>query len=112
MLSRAERETIITFSEEPKEAAEIYTHNPALKAKLARMEAEYPKEVQRNPRQYDQAEGGERYIVSREWVLRALKGIRPRAERHITERQREALAKGRKTKNKGRKTKNQKEARN
>ena len=78
MLSRAERETIVTFSEEPEEAAEVYTHNPALKAKLARMAAEYPQEVKRHPAQYDPAEGGERYIVNREWMLRALKGMRPK----------------------------------
>lgn len=95
MLSRAERETIVTFSEEREEAAEIYTHNPALRAKLAYMAAEYPKEVRWHPKQYDLAEGGERYIVSREWVLRALKGMRPRTRRPMTEKQREALDKGR-----------------
>ena len=80
MLSRAERETIVTFSEEPEEAAEIYTHNPTLRAKLAYMAAEHPKEVRWHPKQYDLAEGGERYIVSREWVLRALKGMRPKKQ--------------------------------
>lgn len=78
MPSKAEQETIATFSEESGEAAEIYTHNPTLKKKLAHMAAEYPQEVQRHPTQYDPAEGGGRYIVSREWVLRALKGIKPK----------------------------------
>lgn len=49
MLSRAERETIVTFSEELEEAAEIYTHNPTPRAKLAQMAAKYPQEVQRHP---------------------------------------------------------------
>lgn len=77
-MSKAEQETIVTFSEETGEAAEIYTHNPTLRAKLAYMAAEHPQQVQWHPKQYDLTEGGERYIVSREWILRALKGIRPK----------------------------------
>lgn len=77
MLSKEERKTVITFSEDKEEAAEVYTHNPILRARLAYMAAMYPQEVRWHSTQYDLAEGGERYIVSREWMIRALKGIKP-----------------------------------
>lgn len=63
-ISRLEQETIINFNEaEP--TASIYTHNGALKRKLAKLAAERPADVQ-HFRSFP--EGAEEYTVPKRWV--------------------------------------------
>lgn len=81
-ISRLEQETIINFSEaEP--MATIYTHNGALKRKLAKLAKERPADV-RHSRSFP--EGAEEYIVPKRWV-------RVNASRILSEAQREAALK-------------------
>lgn len=63
-ISRLEQETIINFNEsEP--LATIYTHNGALKRKLAKLAEERPAEVRRS-RSFP--EGAEEYTIPKRWV--------------------------------------------
>lgn len=63
-INRLEQETIINFNEaEP--TASIYTHNGALKRKLAKLAAERPADVQ-HARSFP--EGAEEYTVPKRWV--------------------------------------------
>lgn len=81
-ISRLEQETIINFNEaEP--MATIYTHNGALKRKLAKLAKERPADV-RHSRSFP--EGAEEYIVPKRWV-------RVNASRILSEAQREAALK-------------------
>ena len=81
-ISRLEQETIINFNEaEP--MATIYTHNGALKRKLAKLAKERPADV-RHSRSFP--EGAEEYIVPKRWV-------RVNASRSLSEAQREAALK-------------------
>lgn len=81
-VSRLEQETIINFNEaEP--MATIYTHNGALKRKLAKLAKERPADV-RHSRSFP--EGAEEYVVPKRWV-------RVNASRILSEAQREAALK-------------------
>ncbi|WP_294457091.1 hypothetical protein [uncultured Allofournierella sp.] len=81
-ISRLEQETIINFNEaEP--MATIYTHNGALKRKLAKLAKERPADV-RHSRSFP--EGAEEYVVPKRWV-------RVNASRILSEAQREAALK-------------------
>ena len=63
-ISRLEQETIINFNEsEP--LATIYTHNGALKRKLAKLAEERPAEVRRS---HSFPEGAEEYTIPKRWV--------------------------------------------
>lgn len=81
-ISRLEQETIINFNEsEP--LATIYTHNGALKRKLAKLAEERPAEVRRS-RSFP--EGAEEYTIPKRWV-------KVNASRILTDEERERLAK-------------------
>ena len=81
-ISSLEQETIINFNEaEP--MATIYTHNGALKRKLAKLAKERPADV-RHSRSFP--EGAEEYVVPKRWV-------RVNASRILSEAQREAALK-------------------
>lgn len=81
-ISRLEQETIINFNEaEP--TASIYTHNGALKRKLAKLAAERPADVQHS-RSFP--EGAEEYTVPKRWV-------KVNASRILSDAQREAALK-------------------
>lgn len=80
-ISRLEQETIINFNEaEP--MATIYTHNGALKRKLAKLAEERPADV-RHFRSFP--EGAEEYTVPKKWV-------RVSASRILTDEQKADIA--------------------
>lgn len=88
-ISRLEQETIINFNEaEP--MATIYTHNGALKRKLAKLAEERPADV-RHSRSLP--EGAEEYVVPKRWV-------KVNASRILTDEERERMAeRGKKLRN-------------
>lgn len=92
MLNKTERETITNFTEDVNEVAEVWTFNQKVQKRLAKLAAEHPEEVRLHPRQY--TDGSIRYIVPQRWLVNALATMGPRAGRPMTEKQREALAKG------------------
>lgn len=80
-ISRLEQETVINFNEaEP--MANVYTHNGALKRKLAKLEEERPAEVKHIR---TLPEGAEEYTIPKKW-------IKVNASRILTEEQRVQLA--------------------
>ncbi len=92
-LHKYEMETITNFTEDVNDIAEICTFNQKVQKRLAKLAAEHPEEVRLHPRQY--TDGSVRYIVPQRWLVNALATMGPRAGRPMTEKQREALAKGR-----------------
>lgn len=88
-ISRLEQETIINFNEaEPMDT--IYTHNGALKRKLAKLAKERPADV-RHSRSFP--EGAEEYVVPKRWV-------KVNASRILTDEERERMAeRGKKLRN-------------
>ena len=87
-MMNCEKETIISFTEERDELADIYTCNEALKNRLEYLLLQYPGKVMWHPRQYADSHGA-RYLVAREWVLRAVKKVGPK--RGVSDTQREHL---------------------
>ena len=92
-LHKDEMETITNFTEDVNDVAEICTFNGRVQKRLAKLAAEHPEEVRLHPRQY--TDGSVRYIVPQRWLVNALATMGPRAGRPMSEKQREALAKGR-----------------
>ena len=92
-LHKDEMETITNFTEDVNDVAEICTFNQRVQKRLAKLAAEHPEEIRLHPRQY--TDGSVRYIVPQRWLVNALATMGPRAGRSMTEKQREALAKGR-----------------
>lgn len=90
-LKKYEMETIITFSEDTSEEADIFTYNAHYKRQLEKLAAEHPEEVRLHPCQHD--DGSARYIVPRSWALASACSIRP--PRKPSAAQLEALAKSR-----------------
>ena len=87
-MMNCEKETIISFTEEQGELADIYTCNEGLKNRLEYLLLQYPDKVMRHPRQYADNHGA-RYLVAREWILRAVKKVGPK--RGMSDAQREHL---------------------
>ena len=92
-LHKDEMETIVNFTEDVNDVAEICTFNGRVQKRLAKLATEHPEEVRLHPRQY--TDGSVRYIVPQRWLVNALATMGPRAGRTMSEKQREALAKGR-----------------
>ena len=78
-LLKIEKETIITFNEQEKEAC-VYTYNPSLKKQLGQLMADKPDEVKL---EISDSTGAETYVLPKVWVK-----IRPK--RKATEAQRVA----------------------
>ena len=87
-MMNCEKETIISFTEEREELADVYTCNEALKNRLEYLLLQYPDKVMWHPRQYTDSHGA-RYLVAREWILRAVKKVGPK--RGVSDAQREQL---------------------
>lgn len=87
-LHKDEMETIVNFTEDTTDTAEICTFNKRLQKHFQGLAAEHPEEVRLHPRQY--TDGSVRYIVPQRWLVAAL--IRTKAPRKLTEEQRAKLA--------------------
>ena len=87
-MMNCEKETIISFTEERDELADVYTCNEGLKNRLEYLLLQHPGKVMWHPRQYADSHGA-RYLVAREWVLRAVKKVGPK--RGVSDAQREHL---------------------
>lgn len=91
-LKKYEMETIITYSEDATEEANIFTYDARLKKQLEKLAAEHP-EVIKLHEPYQDNDGSARYIVPRGWVRAAAHSIRP--PRKPSAAQAKALAKAR-----------------
>lgn len=87
-LHKNEMETIVNFTEDTTDTAEICTFNPKLQRHFRQLAAEHPEEVRLHPRQY--TDGSVRYIVPQRWLVAAL--IKTKAPRKASEAQRAAAA--------------------
>lgn len=95
-LKKYEMETIITYSEDATEEANIFTYDRHLKRQLEKLAAEHP-EVIRLHEPYQDDDGSARYIVPRGWVRTTVHSIRP--PRKPSAAQLEALAKANASRN-------------
>lgn len=88
-LHKDEMETIVNFTEDVNDIAEICTFNPKLQQHFCQLAAEHPEEVRLHPRQY--TDGSVRYIVPQRWLVAAL--YKTNAPRKLTGAQLEAAQK-------------------
>ena len=88
-LHKNEMETIVNFTEDTEDTAEICTFNPKLQRHFQQLAADHPEEIRLHPRQY--TDGSVRYIVPQRWLVAAL--IRTKAPRKLTGAQLEAAKK-------------------
>ena len=81
--SRLEQETIINFNEEEK-VASVYTFNPRLQRRLAKLAEEFPDDCIREVDTW-QPPGSVDYTVPKKWIK-----INPSHSREMTEEQKQA----------------------